>query len=275
MIPKTRHLLPALALALGAALSARADVNAQIVCATLGDGRPIACSIRWLPVDKVYNVSYKAEGAVRETRLKPDAILKMRVEPPKGFGDIAKRAAADPRAATGALRGQLEQIANQYKMLQFDGEAGKLIAEGFLKQNNPNGAIEACKKIITGNKDAGWNSAMAPAYWQALLDGNKLAEAQSLLDKGVTSSDPAVAIMACIRRGDLLMKKNEPKLALKDGYLRAVLLYRGPDEARAEALYRAGEAFEKANQNSYAERMRDELRSKYSRTAWGKKLLGG
>ena len=46
MKPTTR-ILPALALALGVALSARADVNAQIVCATLGDGRPIACSIRW------------------------------------------------------------------------------------------------------------------------------------------------------------------------------------------------------------------------------------
>ena len=274
MKPTTR-ILPALALALGAALVARADVNAQIVCPTLAEGRPITCSIRWLPVDKVYNVSYKAEGATRETRLKPDAILKMRVEPPKGWGEMAKRAAADPRAATGAMRGQLEQIANQYKMLQYDGEAGKLIAEGFLKQGNPNGAIDACKKILTGNKDAGWNSAMAPAYWTALIDANKLGEAQPLLDKGVTSTDQAVAIMACIRRGDLLMKKNEAKLALKDGYLRAVLLYRGPDEARAEALYRAGEAFEKLGQNTYAERMRDELRTKYPRTSWGKKLLGG
>ena len=271
----TRILLPALALVLGVALSARADVNAQISCATLNDGRPVNCQLRWLPVDKVYNVSFKAEGAVRETRVKPDAILSMRVEPPKGWGDLARKAAADPRSATGALRAQLEGIANQYKMLQYDGEAGRLIAEGFLAQNNPAQAIEACKKVITGNKDAGWNSAMAPAYWQALLDANKLPEAQALLDKGVSSTNPTVAIMACIRRGDLLMKKKEPKLALKDGYLRAVLLYNRPDEARAEALYRAAEAFEALGQNTYAERMRDELRSKYPRTSWGRKLVGG
>lgn len=273
MSPKTRLLLPALAILLGAALPARADVNAQIVLAD-GDGRPVPCQIRWLPVDKVYNVTLKQEGNPQR-RVKPDAILKMRVEPPKGWGEMAKRAAADPKAATGALRGQLEAVANSYKMLQFDGEAGKLIAEGFLRQNNPNGAIEACRKILNGNKDAGWNSAMAPAYWQALLDANKLDEAKKELDKGVTSNDPTVSIMACIRRGDLLVKKGEHKLALKDGYLRAVLLYRGPDEARAEALYRAGEAFEKIGQNTYAERMRDELRSKYSRTSWGRKILGG
>lgn len=270
---KTRLLLPAFALFVGAALLARADVNAQVVLAD-GDGRPVPCSIRWLPVDKVYNVTMKAEGNPQR-RVKPEAILKMRVEPPKGWSEIAKRAAADPKAATGPLRGQLEQIAGNYKMLQYDGEAGKLIAEGFLKQNNPNGAIDACKKIMAGNKDAGWNSAMAPAYWQALLDANKIGEVQPLLDKGVTASEQAVSMMACIRRGDLYMKKNEPKLALKDGYLRAVLLYRDQGEARAEALYRAGEAFEKAGQNTYAERMRDELRSKYSRTSWGKKLLGG
>ena len=267
----TRILLPALALVLGAAIVARADVNARVLLAT---GEDRSGQLRWLPVDKVYVLSFKSEGAVREQRVKPDMIQRLRVEPPKGWAELAAKA-RDPRAATGPLRGQLEQIANQYKMLQYDGEAGKLIAEGFLKQGNPNGAIDACKKILTGNKDAGWNSAMAPAYWTALIDANKLGEAQPLLDKGVTSTDQAVAIMACIRRGDLLMKKNEAKLALKDGYLRAVLLYRDNGEARAEALYRAGEAFEKLGQNTYAERMRDELRTKYSRTSWGKKLLGG
>ena len=264
-----KTLLTALALLLGAATAARADVGGYVQLAD-GDGRPLYCQIRWLPVDKVYNISFKAEGAVRERRVKPDQILKMKIDAPKGWADIAKRAAADPRAGSGALRGKLEQIAGQYKMLQYDGEAGKLIAQGFLASNNPTEAINACKKIMTGNPNAGWNSAM-----QALLDANKLAEAQSLIDKGCTSGDQGVEIMACLRRGDLLVRKNEHKLALKDGYLRAVLLYRGPDEARAEALYRAGEAFEKIGQNTYAERMRDELRSKYPRSSWAKKLMGG
>ncbi len=266
-------LLPAFALLFAAAPALRADVNAQVALAE-GDGRPMQCQIRWLPVDKVYNISFKADGAVRERRVKPDQIVRMSVEPPKGWADIAKRAAADPKSAAGPLRGQLEQIAGAYKMLQYDGRAGKLIAEGFLANNNPNEAINACKKIITGNPNAGWNSDMAPAYWRALLDANKLAEAENLINKGCTSGNQNVEIVACLRRGDLLVRKNEYKLALKDGYLRAVLLYRGPDEARAEALFRAAEAFEKIGQNSYAERMRDELRSKYARTVWGRKLLG-
>lgn len=269
----TRLLLPALAL-LAAAPALRADVNAQVALAE-GDGRPITCSIRWLPVDKVYNISYKAEGAVRERRVKPEQIVRMNVEAPKGWADIAKRVQSDPKSAAGALRGQLEQIAGAYKMLQWDGRAGKLIAEGFLANNNPNEAINACKKIINGNPNAGWNSDMAPAYWQALIDANKLAEAENMINKGCTSGNQRVEIFACLRRGDLLVRKNEHNLALKDGYLRAVLLYREPDDARAEALYRAAEAFDKIGQNTYAERMRDELRTKYPRTAWGRKLLGG
>ena len=272
MTPKTRFLLPALALLLVAAVCARADVNARVVLAD-GNGSPEACQLRWLPVDKVYNVTFKRDGNPQR-RVKPEGILKMSVEPPAGFKDLEARARKEPKSATTAMRGQLEKIAADYKMLQFDAEAGKLIAEGFLAANNAAEAVNACKKIVSGNPRAGWDSALAPVYWRALLDANKLAEVEGLVNKGATSLDPNVAIMACLRRGDLLAKKGDQKLALKDGYLRAVLLYRGPDDARAEALFRAAEAFEKLGQNSYAERMRDELRSKYARTAWGRKLLG-
>lgn len=272
MTPKTRFLLSAFALLLGAAVCARADVNARIVLAD-GNGAPEVCQLRWLPVDKVYNVTFKRDGNPQR-RVKPDGILKMSVEPPAGFKELEARIRKDPKSATTVLRGQLEKIAGEYKMLQFDAEAGKLIAEGFLAANNAAEAVKACEKIESGNPRAAWDSAMAPAYWQALIDANKLAKAETLVNKGATSLDPDVAVMACLRRGDLLAKKGDQKLALKDGYLRAVLLYRGPDEARAEALFRAAEAFEKLGQNSYAERMRDELRSKYARTAWGRKLLG-
>lgn len=273
MTPKTRFFLPAFALLVCAAVCARADVNARVVLAD-GNGTPEPCQLRWMPLDKKYNVVFVKRDGNPQRQIKPEGILSMSVEPPKGFPELAARARKDPKSATTAMRGQLEKIASDYKMLQFDAEAAKLIAEGFLAANNAAEAAKACEKIENGNPRAAWDSAMAPVYWQALIDANKLDKAETLVNKGAASLDQNVSIMACLRRGDLLAKKGDQKLALKDGYLRAVLLYRGPDEARAEALFRAGEAFEKIGQNAYAERMRDELRSKYGRTVWGRKLLG-
>ena len=59
--------------------------------------------------------------------------------------------------------------------------------------------------------------------------------------------------------------------ALRDGYLRVVLLYRSEKEVLPEALYKAGKCFEKAGQASRAEQMRNELKKDFSASPWAQK----
>ena len=73
-------------------------------------------------------------------------------------------------------------------------------------------------------------------------------------------------------RGVMLMEKRETLGALKDGYLRVVILYENVKEIQPEALYKAAKAFDALNQNANAERMRTKLRTKYAQSEYARKL---
>ena len=73
-------------------------------------------------------------------------------------------------------------------------------------------------------------------------------------------------------RGDMLMERKQPRDALKDGYLRAVVLYEGVRAVQPEALFKAAKAFEALQQNPNAEKMRTILRTKYPGSEWAKRI---
>lgn len=241
------------------AVSARADVPARL---RLADGTAIGqCMLRWLPVDKKYNVAVKAQsGQIVERMIDPDDILQMQVAKPKNWDASQK----NPQA--------LLQIANEYKMLQWDSEAGAVLARGLLAQNKAKAAVEACKKIEQGNPRAAWDSPMAPEYWRALLETGATGPLAKLLDKGAQSQDLSVAAAACLLRGDVLERQDRANDALKDGYLRCVFLFQNQPAVRAEALYKAAQAFDKLRKPSYAEKMRGILLSQYGNSPWAQKL---
>ena len=101
-----------LALATVATFSARADVAAKIKLSP--EGQEIPCQLRWLPADKVYNITMKnpSTGAVSEQRKKADDIYSFVVAPPKSWQAIVGQLNKSPDAVVP----QLQAIAKEYKM---------------------------------------------------------------------------------------------------------------------------------------------------------------
>lgn len=266
---KTRILLPALALFLGASSLAQAAIMAKV--RVNGNPQVQAFAIRWNGVKKVYILADKGGG---EVEYKPEKVEILEVMKPQQWDQLKPRVQKGDTAAIG----QAMKIADEYKMCYWDAAIGATVAEAHMRNKKTAEALSVCQKIIGGNANAGFDSVLAPVYWRALAADNQKDKLESLLKKGVTSQIPSVAAQACLRRGELLAEKGDTKGALRNGFLRVVLLYSDRDigpETRAEALYRAGKAFEKIGQTSYADRMNEELRTKYAKTEWGNKLLSG
>ena len=241
-----------------AALAAKADFPARM---RMADGTEKQGMVRWLPVQKAYNLAVKnAQGQILELEIKPDEIVQLQVAEPKNW----KASQNNPAA--------LQAIANEYKMLQWDAEAGAVLARGLMRQNKAKAAVEVCKKIEQGNPAAAWDSRMAPEYWRALLETGTTGPLPKLLEKGAQSQDLAVAAAACLVRGELLEREDRVNDALKDGYLRCVFLFANQPGVHAEALYKAALAFDKLRKPTQAEKMRNMLLSKYASSPWAKKL---
>ena len=240
------------------ALSAKADFPARM---RLTDGSEKQGMIRWLPVQKAYNLAVKnAQGQVLEVEVKPDEIVTLQVAKPKNWDAVQNNPAA------------LMAIASEYKMLQWDAEAGAVLARGLMRQNKAKAAVDACKKIEQANPAAAWDSAMAPEYWRALLETGATGQLPKLLEKGAQSQDLSVAAAACLVRGDLLEREDRVNAALKDGYLRCVFMFANQPAVQAEALYKAALAFDKVRKPTQAEKMRNMLLSKHASSPWAKKL---
>lgn len=221
--------------------------------------------IRWMPADKRYMATFPGGG---EMPVAVDDVVSLDVEPPQGWKQLIDQARKTPDAAMPALA----RIMDEYKMLNWDAEAGRVAATIQLKKGKAKDALETCRKVVLGNPDAAWNSVMAPVYWQALLDTGNTAQLPSLLDRGATAANRGIAAQACIRRGDLLLAQGQAQKALTDGYLRVVFLYADQAGAQAEALFRAAEAFDKVSRPVYAEKMRTMLLTKHRSSPWANKL---
>ena len=106
----------------------------------------------------------------------------------------------------------------------------------------------------------------------ALLKTGKGARLNDLITKAIAEGGREASAAALIMRGDMLMERKETLNALKDGYLRVVILYENVKSVQPEALYKAAKAFDALNQNANAERMRTTLRTKYSQSEYARKL---
>lgn len=221
-------------------------------------------SIRWQSTSKQYVVTRK-DSAVTYN-LKPEAILQKRVVAPADWAKV--------RAAPAANIARLEAIVSEYLMLDYDELAAGLLARVYLADKKPQNAIKVCEKIIAENPAAAYASAMSPFYWQALMITGKTAGLDKMFDNAALYASNGTAARALIFRGDLYTKESRLKDALKDGYLRVVFLYRSEPAARAEALFKAAETFDKLNQTSYAERMRQQLLTQHADSEHAKRLRG-
>lgn len=243
-----------------------AEVRAKMII----DGIETQGMLMWKPSSKVYVV--KQNNMTREVQ--PESIQALIVAPPAGWQEIMKRAnSANPITAIP----QLEKIMKDYVMLEYDAKAGAVGAAIYLKQGKAQEALKFCEKVLVNNKRAAYASEMAPRYWEALIATRKTASLPGMLNRAVASGNRSIAAAALIARGDLLRSEDKNMEALKDGYLRVVLLYTQEADKQPEAIYKAFETFNKIGQTTHAEKMRSMLLKNpaYRRTEWAKKLTSG
>ena len=162
----------------------------------------------------------------------------------------------------------LAKIVEDYRRLQWDKPAGRYLALAYLAANQPQKALDACQNIIQGEKSAGYTGDLAAAYWQALLKLGKTDQLENLLKKAATSGDRMASAAALVMRGDIIVSTSNDqadklKDALRDGYLRVVLMYQDAECARehAEACLKAAACFDKLGQAARAEKLRAQAKA--------------
>jgi hypothetical protein len=263
------RLLSALLLTLLLAGQAGAQINGSIVTT---DNRTLQGKIRWLAAQKKYIVMTTRPGTqtIIEVELQPGQVAQISVPQPRELAPAVQAVRSGGNVAAAILA--LEKIVREYAMLQWDEPAARALAEAQLASNNPDAAIKACEVVIAMKPQAAYMGELAATYWQALLKANRSAKLNALLNDAVAKGGREASASALIMRGDMLMERKQPREALKDGYLRVVVLYENVRGIQPEALYKAAKAFEALQQNPNAEKMRTRLRAKYPGSEYARKI---
>lgn len=166
----------------------------------------------------------------------------------------------------------LVKIAEEYTMLGPDVIASQALALAYLRTNRTKEALKVCEDLIKVNPQSIQSGAFASVYWETLIIEDRISTLRTSLRDAIETGGRDVAAVALVRRGDLEMKDNNPKLALLDGYLRVILLFQDVALIQPEALYKAIKAHEKLNEVQFAERWRKRLLAGYATSEFAKKL---
>ncbi len=244
---------------------------AQIVgVITTTEGRKIEGEIKWKVREKAYAIT--AKGGKVELEMAPANISDVQIPRPK---ELDAAIASIQQGSAAAAIPVLEKLANDYLMLQWDRVATRYLADACVKAGDAEKAIRVCDRVIAANADAAYLGEMAPVYWQALLKAGRGSKVEDLLAKAVKSGDREASAFALTMRGDVILASGDTgetvKKALRDGYLRVVLLYKSEKAAQPEALYKAAKCFEKLGQSARADQMRSTLKSDFAASEWASK----
>ena len=224
--------------------------------------------IKWKAAQRGYVVS----AGNRDMEFTLAQIKELTIPEPTGFRDAVKAIQEGrPQQAIPVL----ERIVQSYVMLQWDEPAARALAEACLNTGDTAGAMRVCEKVIVVKAEAAYTGEMAPIYWQTLLKAGKASKLDDLLDQAIKTGNPNDMACALIMRGDILSGKGDFKVALKDGYLRVITLFRAIRSVQPEALFKAAKAFDQINQVARAETMRKQLLIEFGSSDWARQLKGG
>lgn len=220
------------------------------------DAESFAGDIKWHAREKKYIVE---KGKItKEFRLAD--VTGVDVAKPAGF-DKAVQLVQDGQGASAI--GTLTKIVSDYRMLKWDKPAGRYLAMAHLAAGNAQKAYDACQAIVSEDKSAAYSGDLAAAYWESLLKLGKTEQLEGLLKKASAAGDRQSSAAALVMRGDIIVagsndKPDELRRALRDGYLRVVLMYQDASCARerAEACLKAAQCFDKLGQSARAEQLR-------------------
>ena len=215
-----------------------------------------AGDIKWHARDKKYVVE---KGKItKEFRLAD--VTALDIPKPQGFDKAVQMVEGGQGSAAVAT---LAKIVADYRMMQWDKPAGRYLALAHLAAGNAQKAYDACAPIIAEDKSAAYSGDLAAAYWQALLKLGKAEQLEKLLKDAATKGNRQSSAAALVMRGDMVVAASndspeELRRALRDGYMRVVLMYQDADCARerGEAILKAAQCFDKLGQSARAESLR-------------------
>lgn len=212
--------------------------------------------VKWHARDKKYVIQ---KGKILKEYKLADVIA-LDIPKPANFDKLVSMVDAGQGASAIAA---LSKIVSEYRMLQWDKLAGRYLAIAHLAAGNAQKAYDACEPIIHEDKAAAYSGDLAFAYWQALLKLGKTEELEKLLKNASTKGDRASSAAALVMRGDVIVASSNDspdllKKALRDGYLRVVLMYQDAScvRERRDAMLKAAQCFDKLGQSSRAETLR-------------------
>jgi len=246
-------------------LSAMAEVDGWIWKQGAGPSQAIKGKIRWRGASKEYVI--RTDQIQVNVRL--NEVGGMRIAKPAGLDAALQKVASGSYAAPIPV---LERIVADYTMLQHDIAAGAALARAYLGTNKSKDAMRLCEKIKENKPPEMITRALESAYWEALLQEDAAAKLRIALDEAIKTGPRDVAAEAQLKRGDLDLKKDDPKGALIDGYLRTIVLYQDVKEVQAEALFKAYQCFDKLGQNSAKDNMRKRLLADFPQSKFARDL---
>ena len=247
-------------LILGFAALAAAEVFA-IQGTVSTETESVTGDIKWHGRDKTYVIE---KGKVTK-EFKLADVTSLDIPTPPGYDKLVQM--VEGGQAAGAIAG-LTKIVEEYRMLQWDKPAGRHLALAHLATGNAQKALDICEKVISEDKSAAYSGDIAAAYWQALQKLGKTGKLEGLLKKAATSGSRQASAAALVMRGDIIVStsndaQEELKRALRDGYLRVILMYQAVEckRERAEAMGTAATCFDKLGQSARAEALRAQAKA--------------
>ena len=220
-----------------------------------------AGDVKWHARDKKYVI--QKDKITKEFKLAD--VTALDIPKPQGFDKAVQMVEGGQGSAAVAT---LAKIVSDYRMMQWDKPAGRYLALAHLAAGNAQKAYDACTPIIAEDKSAAYSGDLAAAYWQALLKLGKTEQLEKLLKDAATKGNRQASAAALVMRGDMIVSASndspeELRRALRDGYMRVVLMYQDADCARerGEAMLKAAQCFDKLGQSARAENLRTQAKS--------------
>ena len=241
-------------------LAAVAATNLWALPGTLStETETVSGDIKWRAREKKYVIE---KGKVTKEFPLAD-VTALDIPKPQAFDNAV--AQVEGGKATAAIPA-LTKIVEDYRMLQWDKPAGRYLAFAYLASGDAKKAYDLCEEVIKDDKTAAYTGDLAAAYWQAMLKLGKTDQLEKLLKKAATSGSRPAAAAALAMRGDIIVaaSNDQPdklKDAIREGYLRVVLMYQDCARERTEACLKAAQCFDKLGQSARAEKLRQQAKA--------------
>lgn len=251
----------ALALAIGLAMTARADK------VTLSNGREMdAKSVQWRESTQEYRVEM-ADGTLLPF---PKAqVAQLQIDKPADYDKAVQMVAAKQFDAALPL---LDGLVTKYKMLNWDNESRLVLAQAYMGKNDAKKAAATMDEYMGLIPKGDVSLDARVLYWKALLGADRSGSLKKELDETIVSGARETAAAAQMMRANMNRQAGQKEAAFLD-YMRVVSVFKDVKALQPEALYRAAELLEDMR-DPRADQLRRRLAQDYKDSEWAAKVGG-